>query len=214
MLLQRFRKEGSVSEKILMSAVILAGGQSSRMGRDKALLPFGPGTLLEFLADAVSSIFCETLIVVNEKQKCAGLDLGGAGIYEDLFKNRGPLAGLYTGLSYAQHQASCVLTCDMPFLDEKVLREMASVWQEGYDVICLEDSEGIAQPFPAIYLRSCKYLISLLLERREHSMKRLFEVATVKTFTLPQETKKVLMNMNTPEDYARVRKEKKEWIKE
>ncbi|MBI3313017.1 MAG: cyclic pyranopterin monophosphate synthase MoaC [Candidatus Omnitrophica bacterium] len=188
-------------EKISMAAVILAGGKSSRMGQDKALLKFGNVTMLEFLADLMNSIFNETLIIVNEKNRYEHLKLGNAALYVDIFKDQGPLAGIYTGLSYSKHQAGCVFTCDMPFMDEALIRQLAGFWQEDYDALCLENQDSKLQPFPGIYLRSARHLIRLLLERKENSMHRFLEVATVKSLVLEKEKIKVMTNMNTIEDY-------------
>lgn len=197
--------------KIPMSAIILAGGKSSRMGQNKALLPFGEGTLLEHLTKLVSAVFAETLIIADEKNKYQELSLS-AEIHEDLFKDCGPLAGLYTGLAHSRDQASCVFTCDMPFVDEALIRELAGAWQEEYDVTCFQDEERGCQPFPAIYARSTRQLIHLLLEKGEASMRRFLDVAIVKTIAAGKEKSRALRNMNTPEEYQQVLKEQSEWI--
>ena len=200
-------------KRIPMAAVILAGGKSSRMGRDKALLPCGSETMLEFLSGLMTSLFDETIVVVENKLKCESLNLKKAVVYEDLFKNQGPLAGLYTGLSYSNHQANAVFTCDMPFVDKEIIQQLVSFWEEEYDVMCLEDPDGRLQPFPGVYARACRHLVRLLLERSEHSLQRLLAVATVKPVVMQKEKIKVLTNMNTIEDYCRVLKEKKEWVR-
>ena len=74
--------------KLPFSGVILAGGKSSRMGTDKALLPFGESTVLEFLTKLLNVLFQETLIIVENKKKCEKLNLGSALICEDIFKER------------------------------------------------------------------------------------------------------------------------------
>ena len=201
-------------KKIPMAALLLAGGKSSRMGQDKALLNFGEDTFLEFLSGVLTSIFSQTLVVVDKKEKCKGLDLKGAVAVEDILRNRGPLAGIYTGLSYSKHQASCVFTCDMPFVDETLIRELAGFWQADYDVVCLEDAGGRLQPFPGIYLRSSRHLIHLLLERKEASMARFLAVAAVKPLVLQRKKIRVLTNMNTIEDYYQVLREKRERVRE
>ncbi len=196
-------------KKIPMSGVILAGGKSSRMGQDKAFLRFGKGTMLESLARLMNSIFEETLIIVNEKMNCETLDLCNAVVYVDIFKNHGPLAGLYTALAYSKCAASCVMPCDMPFVDEALLRDLADSAEEEYDALCFEDAEGRLQPFPGLYFRSVRHLIWLLLDRGEFSMQRFLQVAVIKPLVLEKEKSRVWVNMNTPEDYHQVLKEKK-----
>ena len=206
-------QEPKTAAKIPMTAVILAGGKSSRMGQDKALLKFGEETILEYLARLSSSLFTETFIVISKNKNYDSLDLSGATIFTDFFENHGPLAGLYTGLSYSMHQASCVLTCDMPFVDEALLRELAGSWQEHYDAICFQDPSGRLQPFPGIYLRSSRYFVRLLLDRSEISVKRLLDILVVNPFPLSEKRMKALLNMNTLEDYQYVLEENKRWSK-
>src|SRR3990167_4374231 len=152
-------------EKIPMSGVILAGGKSSRMGRDKAFLRFGKTTLLEAQARLMTSIFEETFIIISEQMNCEKLDLKGAVVYRDIFKNQGPLAGLYTALAYSGCAAICAISCDMPFVDEAVLRHLADNAGDAYDAVCFQDAGGNLQPFPGLYFRSAKHLIRLLLDQ-------------------------------------------------
>lgn len=200
--------------KLPFTGMVLAGGRSSRMGQDKAFLKFGERTMIEHLAGLLGSLFEETFVLVDSKEKFDALDLGKAKIYEDLFKKKGPLAGIYTGLCYSRCMAGCVLTCDMPFVDEEVLRELVDFWQEGHDALCLEDIQGVLEPFPGIYARSSRHIMRLLLERGEASMRRFLELAVVKPLVLRKEKIQVLANMNTIEDYYRVLAEKAEWAKE
>ncbi len=194
--------------KFPFTAIILAGGKSSRMGQDKALLKFGEKTILEHLLALVSPLFSETLVIVNDQTKLRGLDLAGAEVREDWVKDRGPLAAIYTGLLYSRNPASCVLTCDMPLIDEGIIRELVGFWEEDYDVICLEEPEGNYQPFPGIYFRSTRHLIRSFLDRGENSMKGYLQSATVKSLILQKEKIELLTNMNYIEDYCRILREK------
>ena len=200
----------SKKNPIPLSAMILAGGKSSRMGSDKAFLKFGEMTMVENLAALLNSLFDETLIIVDKKQKFESLGLGSAKVYEDFIKAKGPLAGIYAGLSYSKHPASVVLTCDMPFIDSAFIRDLVDFWEEGFDALSIEDGKGDAHPFPGIYMRSARHLMRLLLDRNEASMRRFLEVATVKKLVFHEERIRILTNMNTIEDYYAVLKEKEE----
>lgn len=203
-----------MKEKLSLTGIILAGGKSSRMGQDKAFLRLGSRALLEHLTTVLASLFEETLIVTNCRDRFKKLSLGKVKVYEDLIKGRGPLAGLYTGLCYSANRANCVLTCDMPFVDEIFLRDLVSFWEDDQDGLCLENPEGRLEPFPGIYARSSRRLIHLLLERGEGAMHHFLEVAVVKPLVLKEEKIRVLTNMNTLEDYYRVLKEKEERVRE
>ncbi len=199
-----------MENKVPMTAIILAGGKSSRMGCDKALLGFGEETILESLAQLTASIFSETFIITSQSKNYRQLDLKGAVIFNDFLENKGPLAGLYTGLAYSTHQVSCVLTCDMPLVHASLLRKLVSFWQEGFDAVCPEDSEGRSQPFPGIYCRSSRHFIRLLLDRGETAMRRLFDILVIRPLVLDKKESEVLVNMNTPKDYEQVSKKKRE----
>ena len=198
-------------DSISMTAIILAGGKSSRMGKDKALLKFGEKTMLENLVDFTSGIFSETLVIVNETMKIESLNLRETNVYIDLIKNQGPLGGIYTGLVYSRNVANFVFTCDMPFINECIIDKLVEFCEVDFDVICFEEPEGNYEPFPGIYSRGSRSLIKSLLDVGNNSMKRFFEIATVKPVRLEKEKIKVLTNMNYWEDYDRALKEKEEW---
>ena len=129
-------------------------------------------------------------------------------ILNDFFENKGPLVGLYTGLSYSTHQVSCVLTCDMPLVEAELLRSLVAFWHEDYDAVCPEDSEGRLQPFPGIYGRSARHYIRMLLDRGESAMHRLLDVLVIRPLVLGKKESETLANMNTPKDYERLSEKK------
>jgi molybdenum cofactor guanylyltransferase len=190
--------------RVPMTALILAGGKSSRMGTDKALLKLGKRTVLEELTWLANSLFDETFIIASQEKNYQRLDLGHAIVLNDFWENNGPLVGLYTGLSYSTHPVSCVLTCDMPFVDTALLRGLAEAWNEEYDAVCPVDADGDRQPFPGIYTRASRHFIRLLLDRRETAMRRLFDVLVFQTMKLGKKKSELLLNMNNPQDYVRV----------
>lgn len=195
-------------EKILMTAIILAGGKSSRMGKDKSLLPFEGKTMLENIVALVEPFFEETLVIVDQEAKTKELDLSGAKVYEDLIKHQGPLGGIYTGFCYSNCSASCVLTCDMPLVDEFLIGRLIDLWEEGLDALCFKDASSHVQPFPGIYSRSSRFLVRTLLDRGECAMTRFMEVGLVKSITLEEEKSGAFTNLNTPADYHEVLKAK------
>lgn len=193
-----------MKSKVSMTAIVLAGGKSSRMGTDKALLPLGEKTILEHIVELTSVFFDEIFVVVETKTKVENLQLKEAQIREDLIKNKGPLGGIYTGLSYSNTRVNCVFTCDMPFVDPVLIENLMGFWEEHYDAICLEDSDGKLHPFPGVYDRSCRHLIHLLLDQGYHSMSHFLRVVMLKTLSLEEKKTRVLTNMNAIEDYYHV----------
>ena len=82
-----------------LHGLILTGGASSRMGRDKALLKFGAETILEDVIRLTTSLFSETFIIASQSKNYHPLNVRGAVILNDFWENKGPLVALYTGLS-------------------------------------------------------------------------------------------------------------------
>ena len=188
-------------KKISMTAAVLAGGKSSRMGKDKSLLSLGEKTFLEKTVKLVSSIFQETIVMVDKKEKVIGLDLNGAQIKEDFMRYHGPLGGIYTALCLSKYNAVCVFTCDMPFVEESLIRSLAGLWSSEWDALCFKDDESRLQPFPGIYNRSARSLMRLLIDQDESSMHLFMTTSISRTFDLQTKGRKAFFNMNTLEDY-------------
>ena len=99
--------------KVEVTGVILAGGKSSRMGKNKALLELGGKRIIESEINLFKSIFKEVILVTNSPLEYAGFDIK---IVTDIFPEKGSLGGIYTGLFYSSYDYSFVASCDMPFL--------------------------------------------------------------------------------------------------
>src|SRR6266550_831167 len=104
------------------SLVILAGGLSRRMGRDKAALPAGDGTLIEHLARRLAPVVDEIIIAGGSAEP----RLDGVRLAADRDAGLGPLAGMHAGLMAARHPYAFVVGCDLPDVDRKSTRELQS----------------------------------------------------------------------------------------
>ncbi len=200
------------------------------MGKNKALLPFGACTVLEHLWKLLDSIFEQTVIIVNDRTKYLALDLPEGFFFEDLIQDQGPLGGLATGLAHASFPACFVTTCDMPLIHERFIRSMVKTWKaETSDALCTQNSDpgahapgqpkvfetrsferrGFWEPFPGIYHRENSALIRVLIDSGQLSMQRLLEAISVETWAIPEEYRDVMINMNTPAEYAAVLEKKR-----
>ena len=103
------------------AAIILCGGRSSRMGRDKAALPFGPETLLTRVVRAAQEVAADVVVVGDTAQAMPA----GVRVVGDPVPRLGPLAALATGLASVDAERSLLLGCDMPLLVPAVLRRFA-----------------------------------------------------------------------------------------
>lgn len=135
----------------MLSVVIQAGGQSSRMGQDKALMPFLGRPLIERVLERVSPIADEILITTNLP---AGFRYLEFGLVPDEIPGRGALGGLYTALKAARHPLVAVVACDMPFVNVDILAKSQQIINnKNIDAVIPQSEHGL-EPLHAIYRRS------------------------------------------------------------
>lgn len=185
------------------SAAILTGGQSRRMGRDKAGLQLGGQTLIERVLAAVRPLDCPAFIVARQATDHAHL---GLSVVPDLFPDTGPLGGLCTALQHASTPALLLLACDLPFLTPRFLRFLIESLG-GHQAAVPQSPEGL-QPLCAVYTHSCLPAVEAALgqgERRMHALCRQLDLRAL----APEEWQPfdphglLLCNLNTPEEYQR-----------
>ena len=133
-----------------ITGIILAGGKSSRMGEDKSFILFLGRPLIEVLIDKISPLFSDLIIVTNKPQLYKKY---GIRTEADLVKDKGPLAGIYTGLISSKDSYNFVFACDMPFLNQDLIKYILKE-ADGYDVV-IPEYEGRFQPLCAIYSKEC-----------------------------------------------------------
>lgn len=181
-------------------AAILAGGQSSRMGRDKALLDFHGAPLVAHIARILAPIFDETIVVTANDKIAQAADLPAVA---DTFAGRGPLAGIHAALSHYQ-APTFVVACDMPYLNADFIRYLCA------------DFDGIArvplsnngfEPLHAIYAATSRPTFEnyLRIEGKMPPLRRVLEEIGAH-FIAPEiaqsfdENLKMFENWNTPAD--------------
>src|SRR5215217_1770511 len=143
-----------------VSIAVLAGGQSSRMGRDKALLELEPDgkPLLEIVLDRVQPLSDDVFVVASGRDAYATF---GAPVQPDLYPGAAVLGGIGSAIRHATHDACLVVSCDHPFLNRALLSSMMATpgdWDVLVPVIRGESRQGgkvIRQTLHAVYARSC-----------------------------------------------------------
>ena len=156
-------ESNSISRKV--SAIILAGGNSSRLGRDKALVNiYSSSTIIHTIVEKLQNISDDVIIATNGRKYASP----GARLTSDIYLNSGPLAGLYSGLLAAKHSHALVVACDMPFLNVELLNYMRSQPLD-YDAL-VPKIEGWLEPLHAIYSRQCIEVIEGMLKDSHLSM--------------------------------------------
>ena len=139
------------AKSVNITGIILAGGKNTRMGVNKAFLEIDGLRLIDRTLDIYRRIFSEIIIVSNDP--LSYLEFTDTAIVTDIYKGKGPLGGIYTGLLYAKNNYAFACPCDMPFLTEEFIDYL--IGQAGqHDVIVPELANGF-QPLHAIYARNC-----------------------------------------------------------
>ena len=136
------------------TGIILAGGASTRLGRDKASEPLLGRPLLQWVLDKVAQVVGEIVVVTAAGQTLPPLHTERAlRVVEDVLPAKGPLGGIYSGLREARHELALAVGCDMPLLSAPLLRELLRL-AEGYHVV-MPRRRGRTQALHAAYRRSC-----------------------------------------------------------
>ena len=148
----------SNADQCLISLVIQAGGKSSRMGENKGLMDFMGVPLIQRVFDRTKSIASEVLIVSNEPEELAFMDVC---LVSDTIKGKGAIGGLYTAMDRASCEYVAVIACDLPFVSSTILKEGARLLEEtGADVAIPRVEGDFYEPLHAVYRReTCKNAI-------------------------------------------------------
>ena len=184
--------------------IVLAGGKSTRMGMSKALLPFGPETMLQRVVRILNDVVTPIVAVAAAEQELPELPREVI-VTRDEREGRGPLEGLRAGLkALPEHvDAAYVTSCDVPLLVPGFVRQMLDL-ARGYDVTVIE-IDGFTHPLSAVYRRAAlPYIEELLAQDR---LRPVFLFEAVKTRRVSREEitadpdLTTLRNLNTREDY-------------
>lgn len=186
-----------------VTGVILAGGRSSRMGRDKATLEVGGMTLFERTLEILRTFFPAVLIAGDRP------DLARPQVpcYPDRYPGSA-LGGLYTGLLEAATDWIFVAPCDMPNVDPAIVRLLLER-RAGHDVVLPRTASGL-EPLFALYRKSCLDPMRAMLEAGEYRIYDFYgqvRVRYVDEMELPPGWRRGLLNINTPDEYRQLREQ-------
>jgi molybdenum cofactor guanylyltransferase len=187
-------------------AVILAGGQSRRMGFNKALIEVNGRPIISLLIDQVSQVTNRILISSNDSSSYRFLNFP---VVPDHFAGCGPLAGLHAAMHCNDCSLFIVLACDLPNLQAPLLKSLVSL-AEGFDAAIPRTKDGRAHPLCAVYQRTCLPSIEQALERGSHKFIEIFfDNSLAVRWIGPDEgiyKPAELANINTPVDLQRLKR--------
>ncbi|AKX95016.1 putative molybdenum cofactor guanylyltransferase [Moorella thermoacetica] len=193
--------------------IILAGGKSSRMGTNKALLPVGAKTMIETIISVLRPLFPEIIVVTNEPELYQHLEVR---LVKDIIPAKGPLSGIHAGLSVSPYKYNFVVACDMPFIEPKLISYMVE-HADGYDVVVPRAGEYL-EPLHAVYSKNCIPFIEDCLKKNVTKIIAFYpeirlyclDVEVLRRFG---DVTRMFFNLNTPADLAQVsmKKASKDW---
>lgn len=178
---------------------VLAGGRSSRMGTDKALLEIDGRPLLLRVADRLSQV-CGSVAIIGNPDRYAN---SGLRVVPDSFPGLGPLAGIEAALAATSAEANLIAACDMPSLDAGNLQ---ALFEAGGDCAIPQHADGKIEPLCAVYQRRCHARVRELLESGIRGVTEALRLLETDGFALRYvqvTARETFANLNTPEDLAR-----------
>jgi molybdopterin-guanine dinucleotide biosynthesis protein A/molybdopterin converting factor small subunit len=183
------------------TAVILAGGKSSRMGQPKALLLFAGEPLIVHLVRRLGQLFSDIVVVAAPEQELPALS---STIVRDDVAHQGPVGGIYYGLNAARREICFVTSCDAPFLNLRLIAYLMGQISD-FDVV-VPFIQDRYQPLHAVYRKQVAPLLKEQLERGELRPIFLYDKVRTRKITEaemhPHDPESLsFLNMNTPEDY-------------
>ncbi|MGH2541991.1 MAG: molybdenum cofactor guanylyltransferase [Ardenticatenaceae bacterium] len=190
-----------------VSGIVLAGGMSRRLGRNKALEPIDGEPLISRVFKRLARVSEQIVLVVNNQERASMLPLPDSSkIAVDLYPDGGSLGGIFTGLSAADGDWGVVAACDMPFLNMALFEYMLSL-REGFDAV-VPLLDGRPEPTHAVYSKACLEPIERKLKANDLKIAGFFDEVRVRY--VPEEDvekhdpeRLSFFNVNTQEDLER-----------
>jgi molybdenum cofactor guanylyltransferase len=190
-----------------MTGIILAGGKNSRMGTKKAFLTIDGVRLIDKILAVYQDVFAEIIIVTNDP--LAYTEFFATTVVTDIYKEKGALGGIYTGLFFASHDYSFVAACDIPFLSKDFIIYLTEQVDK-YDIVVPQLSDGF-QPLHAVYSQNCLSPIKRLLIADKLKFTGFYK--EMRLLSIPEEKirpfnedGRLFLNINTPKDLKHIDK--------
>jgi molybdopterin-guanine dinucleotide biosynthesis protein A len=186
-----------------MSVAILCGGESRRMGRQKAFLPYAGTTLIEHRYDQMKTLFAEVMLVANDPEIYSHIT---DDVVKDIIPHRGPLVGILSALLVAAHERVFVIACDMPLVDAQLIKEMTAAAKDT-DVLVASHEEGV-EPLLGVYSKKCVKPLEEAIFVGILKVTDFLGGIAAKLYKIDVDrfngNLPVVFNVNTPTDYSRL----------
>jgi molybdopterin-guanine dinucleotide biosynthesis protein A len=192
-----------------MTSIILAGGKSLRLGRSKFLQAIEGKSLIQWVVDRLATISTEIIIATAHGEAIPCSSAVRIKTTADIYPEKGPLGGIYSGLIASSSSQAIVVGCDTPFLSVSLLEYMTQTL--GDSDVALPRIGKMVEPLCAVYSKNCVAPIQELLEQDERQIRRLFSMVKVR-YVEEDEINRFdpehlsFFNINSQDDLERARK--------
>jgi molybdenum cofactor guanylyltransferase len=190
-----------------LSVFVLAGGRSSRMGSDKALLVLGQQNLLQLALKKARALGARPVIVGAEDKYAQYGE-----VIEDVIPGCGPLSGIHAALCSTQTERNLIVSVDMPLMTTEFLRWLMQVAWASDEMAIVPQAEGRNQPLCAVYRRAAREVVARALQAGEYKVDRLYALLPTR-FVAEGEwdeagfSPNIFRNVNTPQEFEAVASE-------
>lgn len=190
-----------------MACVLLMGGQSTRMGQDKAYLDYCGVPFWKQIADEMQKCG-ETYLSVNSRNNSPNTSYS---IIIDEYENIGPMGGICSGLNKIKESVAFFAPCDIPTIPVEFIQAVMDQYEENYDGVVVASKTGKCYPTIGVYPKKILKQLRKQIEEKDYRLMNLIQSCNVKVVS-EQElavTSFELMNINTPKDYE---VKKRQWM--
>jgi molybdopterin-guanine dinucleotide biosynthesis protein A len=180
-----------------ITAIILAGGKSERMGTDKGLLDLNGKPFIKHICDALQPILGSNILIISSNKK---YDAFGYARVEDIIENKGPVGGLYSALNASKTKVNLVLSVDVPLVSTELLEWLIASHGETF-MVTQTTIEDKTNPLIAIYDRSMRIVFGEHIAGKQLKLKNVVEDVKHQTIVVPEKWSDQVQNINTQEEY-------------
>lgn len=178
-----------------LTGIILAGGKSSRMGFDKGLAVVDGKKMIEHVFDSLSKVVDRVIVIANSDV----YDFLNVPVFEDIYREKGPLSGIYTGLHYSESLKNLIVACDMPFVNSSIFEKILSC--SANNQVVIPEVKGMLEPLCGYYHKGIEVAVKNFIEEDQlavHKALKSFDFQVVKI--VGEEKERLFKNINSKED--------------
>jgi len=176
----------------LLTGIILAGGNSTRMGTDKGLMQLGGRPMIQHVIDPMAKV-CQRILIVSDNPMYG---MFGFELVEDEQPDYGPVMGILSGLRQSKTDRNLVLSCDAPFVTFELMKQLVLLSDKA-DVVGAHSTKGI-HPLIAVYNARCLPAFERAVAEGEHRLRTVIKELRVEELRVEDDA--VVRNVNRMED--------------